>query len=75
MGKRKRYKKKKKEEHPRVNSDLKGFDIKINTFGEIQSSLKIDELNEFLNKNLSDKKLKNKPLKKDEDNSDKTDEK
>lgn len=30
----------------------------INSFGEISSSFSIDKINEFLNKNVEDKKLK-----------------
>jgi hypothetical protein len=44
---------------PKVHDDLKGFDIKVNSFGEINSSMPIDELNKFLNKKVIDKKLKN----------------
>ncbi len=51
-------KKKKKEEEPRVHEDLKGFKMEINSFGEISSSLPIEAINEFLNKNVDDKKLK-----------------
>ena len=43
---------------PEVHTDLKGFDIKINEFGEITSSLAIDRLNTFLDNNVIDKKLK-----------------
>ena len=50
--------KKKEEPKPKVNSELEGFDININNFGEIQSSMDIDKLNDFLNKNVEDKKLK-----------------
>lgn len=46
------------EEKPKVNKDLEGFDIKIDSFGEIQSALPIDKINEFLNKNVEDKKLR-----------------
>ena len=46
------------DEKPKVNKELEGFDIKIDSFGEIQSSLPIDKINEFLNKNVEDKKLK-----------------
>lgn len=46
------------EEKAKVNKDLEGFDIKIDSFGEIQSSLPIDKINEFLNKNVDDKKLR-----------------
>lgn len=52
--------KKDKEEgqKPKVNKDLNGFDIKIDSFGEIKSSMSIDEINHFLNKNVDDKKLR-----------------
>ena len=51
-------KKKKKEEDPKVHEELKGFKMEINSFGEISSSFSIDKINEFLNKNVEDKKLK-----------------
>ncbi len=51
-------KKKKKDEDPKVHDDLKGFKMDINSFGEISSSFSIDKINEFLNKNVEDKKLK-----------------
>ena len=48
-----------KKKKPTTNKKLDGFDIKINSFGEVKSSLKIDEINKFLNKNVDDKKLRN----------------
>lgn len=51
-------KKMKKKGKPIVHEDLEGFDIKVNEFGQIQGNFKIDELNEFLNKNVEDKKLR-----------------
>ena len=51
-------KKKKKEEQPRVHEELKGFKMEINSFGEISSNLPIEAINAFLNKNVEDKKLK-----------------
>lgn len=63
MTKRKYHKKRKKDEL-KVNPQLPGFDIKINSFGEIQSNYEIDEVNEFLDKNLADKKLKEQPKEK-----------
>jgi len=57
MTKRK-YNKKKKIKKPDINPELEGFDIKIDSFGEIQSNYEVDELNAFLSKNLEDKKLK-----------------
>ncbi|WP_422361340.1 hypothetical protein [Reichenbachiella sp.] len=50
--------KKDKKKKPNVNPELEGFEVNINSFGEIKSSLKIDELNQFLNKNVEDKKLR-----------------
>lgn len=43
---------------PRVHKELDGFDIKINSFGEIVTSFDMDKINEFLNKNVDDKKLR-----------------
>lgn len=51
-------KKSKKEESPKVHKDLQGFHMNIDSFGEISSSFPIDKLNEFLNNNVEDKKLK-----------------
>ena len=49
-----------KMEIPEDNENLPGFDIHINSFGEVQSTYDIDEVNDFLNENLADKKLRNK---------------
>ncbi len=46
------------DEKPKVHKDLEGFDIKINSFGEITTSFDMDKINEFLNKNVDDKKLR-----------------
>jgi hypothetical protein len=48
---------------PEVHKDLEGLDFKINTFGEIQSTMDLDKLNKFLNENVEDKKLQTKPNK------------
>lgn len=50
--------KKQKKTKPSVNAELEGFQVNINSFGEIKSSMKVDDLNQFLNKNVEDKKLK-----------------
>ena len=53
--------KKKKEdpgEKPKVHPDLNGFEVKVNSFGEIVTNYDMDKINEFLNKNVVDKKLK-----------------
>ena len=54
---------KKKEGKPEVHDDLSGFEIRINEFGEIVSNFKVEELNEFLDENVEDKKLVEKQLK------------
>lgn len=48
----------KKRTQPKIHEALSGFNIRINTFGEIITNLNIDVLNEFLNENVADKKLK-----------------
>lgn len=55
MGKKKSVKKTK----PKVNQELEGFDIQINSFGEIVTSYDLDKINVFLDNNVDDKKLKN----------------
>ena len=50
-------KKKKKQEVAETHPDLKGLDIRVNEFGEIISNISVEKLNEFLNKNVVDKKL------------------
>ena len=50
------------EDDKQRNDKLDGFSIEINEFGEIITNTPVEELNKFLNKNLIDKKLKNKGL-------------
>ena len=40
------------------SGNLEGFKIKLNEFGEIKTSMEVDKINDFLNKNVVDKKLK-----------------
>ncbi len=54
-----RKKGRQKRETPKVNPDLEGFDIKIDTFGRIKSNYNIEKINKFLDKNVKDKKLIN----------------
>jgi len=42
---------------PKVHQELNGFEVSINEFGEIRSNMNIEKLNEFLDKNVEDKKL------------------
>ena len=43
---------------PKVSKELEGLNIKVNTFGEIKTNYDIDKINEFLNKTVDDKKLR-----------------
>lgn len=52
-------KKEKKQELPKVHPELAGFELNIDSLGQITSSLDRDRLNEFLDKHMpEDKKLK-----------------
>jgi hypothetical protein len=66
---------KKKKGAPKVNPELEGFDIRIDSFGEISSTYEIDKINEFLNRHVDDKKLRERSeeedQEKDEDKSEK----
>jgi len=42
---------------PEVHKDLTGFNIKVNEFGQIITNVRVDRLNNFLNENVTDKKL------------------
>jgi len=57
MARKKKDDKKKEKQRPKVSKELEGFDISIDSFGEIKSTFNIDKINEFLNKNVEDKKL------------------
>ncbi len=65
---RKKKEKPEEQKKPKVNKQLDGLDINVNTFGEIQVNYDIDKINEFLNKNVDDKKLRDR----DGDDKDKT---
>lgn len=47
-----------KKDKAKVHKDLEGLDLSVDSFGEIKSSMPIDQINKFLNKNVEDKKLK-----------------
>ena len=42
---------------PTVHAELKQMDIRVNEMGEIIRDYDIDDINEFLDKNVKDKKL------------------
>jgi hypothetical protein len=44
---------------PKVHAELNGFDLSINALGELVSNYNIDQINDFLNRYVVDKKLKN----------------
>ncbi len=72
---KKKNPKKDQKKKPRVNKELEGFDIEIDAFGEIKTNYDINKINEFLNREVDDKKLrhlkdKDEP-KKDKDSKDK----
>ncbi|MFK7951370.1 MAG: hypothetical protein AB8B73_00885 [Ekhidna sp.] len=47
-----------KKEKAKVHKDLDGLNLSVDQFGEIKTNMPVDELNKFLNKNVEDKKLK-----------------
>ena len=50
-------KKNEPEKKPRVHKDLEGFEIGISPTGQVISNFTHDQINEFLNKHVKDKKL------------------
>lgn len=52
-----KHNKEEENKKPRVHKDLEGLDIRINSFGEVVSNFDMDRINDFLNKNVEDKKL------------------
>ena len=50
--------KKTKEPTSPTNTEIEGFNIKINEFGEIVCTHSMDKINDFLDDNVEDKKLK-----------------
>ncbi|MEQ8474298.1 MAG: hypothetical protein RIC35_24090 [Marinoscillum sp.] len=58
MKKKKEKTKEEVDQKPKVNKDLEGFDVSIDSFGELKSTIAIDQINQFLNKNVDDKKLR-----------------
>ena len=45
-------------EKAKINPDLEGLSVNINSLGEVVTSYDIDKLNQFLNDNVDDKKLR-----------------
>lgn len=59
--------KKKETKKTKVHRELEGFDIKINESGEVESNITIEKLNDFLDKNVEDKKFKDIDVKRKKD--------
>ena len=57
--------KKKKNTSAKVHKDLDGLNVNVDSLGEVTGNMNIDQINEFLNKNVEDKKLKDRDPKKD----------
>ena len=55
---RKKKKDKENKKDANVHSELEGLEININPFGEIETNYDIQKINDFLNKHVEDKKLK-----------------
>src|SRR5688500_1539008 len=51
-------KKKQMKRKPAVNPELDGLEININEFGEIITNYDVQDINRFLNRNVDDKKLR-----------------
>ena len=50
---------KKDNKKAKVHPELEGLEVFIDEFGEIKTNYDIDKINEFLNKHVDDKKLRN----------------
>ncbi len=50
-----------------VHEELKGFDITVNEFGQMESNFNVNKLNGFLNENVEDKKISDEQLDKMEE--------
>lgn len=57
----------KDENNPRIHKDLKGFNIHIDEFGQVKTTLTQEDLNTFLNEQVEDKKFSPKVKKQLED--------
>ena len=46
-----------KKNKPKVHKELEGFNIRINEFGEMETTVPVERLNSFLNEKVTDKKF------------------
>lgn len=47
-----------KQKKPKVHKDLEGFDVEIDSFGEIKTRFDLNKINRFLDKHVQDKKFR-----------------
>lgn len=50
--------KKNQQKQQEPDQNLKGFSIRINEFGQVETTMAIDQVNTFLNDNVDDKKFR-----------------
>ena len=55
-----------KSTRPSFHERLEGFDIKVNSFGEMESTFEIDKLNQFLNEAAKEKSSEKKKSEEEE---------
>jgi hypothetical protein len=60
---KRKTKKKKEIQLPKLNAELQGFDIFLDEFGRVKTNQNLDHINSFLNRNVIDRKLEEKVLK------------
>ncbi len=49
--------KKTKDKKAHVHPELEGFELQINSFGEMSSNFTVERINDFLNKKVDDRKM------------------
>lgn len=52
--------KKNQQQQAESDQNLQGFSIRINEFGQVETTMGIDRVNAFLNENVDDKKFRDK---------------
>ena len=59
MSKNSKKGRKKAEKKPKINPKLEGFEVRVDNFGEVKTTMEIDKINAFLDEEVEDKKLVN----------------
>ena len=50
----------KKDKKAKINAKLDGFEVSVDNFGEVKTTMDIDKINSFLDEEVEDKKFKKK---------------